>query len=737
MRMKKTISIVLSLLLLLFASACSFGGGAGQNGTSGTASGTVTDGTAEADATVTLSTAEKSAWTVCLANGLSDTALSATTALLDAFRSAEAKAPTRVWDNASDYRETECEILIGNTNRSETAEVRETLSDGEIRIGFRGTKLVILAANDWLLAKAIELLPTLWTAKNGTVTVPKTLSLVTDRYASEGLPLLGADGSAALRVVYPMDMDSSTAVAVRDAGRALGRTLGCGALTVVTDAAQESDGIGEILVGGTNRAVSTQALSAIEGMEGYHLFRSGNRIVLVASSVTEYRAGLAALEEAFAQAVKGAVVGKPILEPDFEIRNLSGVLAEAWYLEVPKPAGAKILSTYADGRSCMTQVTGANRAAFDGYLGDLTASGLTVRSTSTQGENRYALLENDLTTVWVEFFAKNGILRVYLEKHGTYRYPEVGEAGTDHPYETVLWQLPVDNLGAKENGGMSYVFRLGDGTFFVIDGGYYTADEADNLYRFLVSKTPSGKKTVISGWFISHLHWDHYGAMLAFSERYAAQVEVKAFYCHFTPPANVATAMGRWKNAARYTRLHTGMEWNLPGFSASVLYTHEDLLPDTAKSVNDQSTVLRVTVNGQRVLFLGDAQDVVSKWLLENQTRDVLSADLVQFSHHGYEGGTIALYDAIGAHTVLWPMNIIGNQENYATVPQNVFAFWVGMKPNDYPFANYHVVYEMPCVKKILIAGAGVAEIRFPYVPEGEKLPDYDAIYELLKKAYR
>ncbi|HBF14641.1 MAG TPA: hypothetical protein DDW30_02955 [Clostridiales bacterium] len=731
-RMKRAIALTLTVLFTLTLAACAFGGTPQGSG--------ATEARTEAPNAerVTLSASDSTEWTCVLANGLSSNALSATTALTDAFRDAGAKAPARVYDNDATYTETAREILIGNTNRAQTAAVREELGAGEVRIAFRDTKLVVLAANDWLLGVAVRLLPTLWSAEDGRVTVPASLSVATDRYAADCLPLLDGENRCVFRVVYSADAELSLIAMVKSAATDFKRALGCRTLTVVTDAeAEDSDAECEILVGPTNRAASTEAMASISGLEGYRLLRSGKKLVLVASSAAEYRAGLAALTEKFTDLAKGAVVGVPMLENDYATDKLTGVLAEEWYLAAPKPAGATVLSTYADRTACMTQATRAEAADFTAYLADLAEAGLTVRSETTQGENRYALAEGEKTTAWVEYLAASGILRVYLEKAGTCRYPEVGETGENNPYETVLWQLPVDNLGTRENGGMSYVFRLGDGTFFLIDGSYNTQAEADRLYEFLVSKTPEGMETVISGWFVSHLHWDHYGALMAFAKYHAADVDVRAFYCHFDPPDDLLDSMRTWKRATRYTRLHTGMEWNLPGFTASVLYTHEDILPDRASNPNDQSTVLRVTVNGQRVLFLGDAQKTVSEWLLRNQTQETLSADVVQLAHHGYEGGTVELYDAIGAHTVLWPLNILSNQESYGGLI-NVFAFWVGMKPNgNYAYANYHVAYEMSCVKKILVAGAGVAELHFPYTPQGDKLPDHGKIYEDQLKKYQ
>ena len=109
-----------------------------------------------------------------------------------------------------------------------------------------------------------------------------------------------------------------------------------------------------------------------------------------------------------------------------------------------------------------------------------------------------------------------------------------------------------------------------------------------------------------------------------------------------------------------------------------------------------------------------------------------LKCDIVQYSHHGYEGATKAFYEAVDASVVLFPMDIVGWQENYKTVPQDVFNIWFNrlVKPavdylSEY-MANGHI-------KKVIVSGAGLAEICFPYVPDDEVILDYKAYYEEYK----
>ncbi|MBQ2734887.1 MAG: MBL fold metallo-hydrolase [Clostridia bacterium] len=110
--------------------------------------------------------------------------------------------------------------------------------------------------------------------------------------------------------------------------------------------------------------------------------------------------------------------------------------------------------------------------------------------------------------------------------------------------KSLLIQVGLDNMtvtdaetgaftDAGEKNCMSYLYRLADGSFFVIDGGgnNYTGDgdldknHAARLYHTMVkyNKTANGGKggnVVIAGWYITHPHTDHMGAFMAFTRTY-------------------------------------------------------------------------------------------------------------------------------------------------------------------------------------------------------------------------
>ncbi len=394
-----------------------------------------------------------------------------------------------------------------------------------------------------------------------------------------------------------------------------------------------------------------------------------------------------------------------------------------------------------NGNACIMRRLNCDVSDFYSCLAALERRGLSGGADYRIEQNRYVLRHGGGWTVYLSYSAPAGEVTLYREPFGENAYPAYAAASAEGVPPT-LWQLPCDCEGAKQNGGMSYVLHTGVGHFAVIDGGYYTPLEAERLYAHLRAHTPQGQEPVIDAWFLSHLHWDHFGGMYAFSERYADRVPVKAFYGQFDYTGHAArhkdsfyeaTHRGLWCQAAHYTHLHTGMEWLWGSFHVQVLFTLEELYPSTAEQYdfNNTSTVLMLSAAGQRILLLGDVMAEGDAWMCSHLPPTSVKSDIVQYSHHGYEGASQALYDRIAAPCVLWPLNVDGYQENYPTVPQNVFGIWHGKTVcgKSYRLPNRYICYEADYVGEILLPYR-VWELTLPHTPSKDRLPDHEAIFQ-------
>lgn len=269
------------------------------------------------------------------------------------------------------------------------------------------------------------------------------------------------------------------------------------------------------------------------------------------------------------------------------------------------------------------------------------------------------LKDNNL--IFIYYLEKEKLLRIIYEPNAILPDKALLENGSCELYQLSLDQKEIDC-------GMSYVFKLCDGSFFIIDGGYFTKGECDRLYKFLCDH--SNDKIIISGWFFSHAHEDHFGCFMDFAEQYSSCVKVEKLYYNF--PNMYIPASKNWKagNIASterfyevvneylpdvpHIKLHSGQKFNVRNAEIEVLATHEDLYPNKFKNFNDTSTVIRINVNGKSILFLGDTGDEMSKNLIHTYG-EYLKSDIVQVAHHGFNGAKKKVYELIDAVTVLWP----------------------------------------------------------------------------------
>lgn len=265
--------------------------------------------------------------------------------------------------------------------------------------------------------------------------------------------------------------------------------------------------------------------------------------------------------------------------------------------------------------------------------------------------------------------------------------------------------------------GMSYVFTLDDGSFFLIDGGYFTPGEEDRLFRFL--KDRSTGKPHIAGWFFSHAHQDHVGNFIQFIRKYRDAVQLDRLLYNFQPyDFSDLSETVDWRNSDPATFrefyralddccagverriLKTGDRLRLGELTLDVLYTHEDLDVDVQSvRFNDCSTVLRVTANGQRILFLGDVYVEGCRLLMRSP--EALDCEIVQVAHHGFSGATVELYRAVGARVALWP------------TPDFTFE---NMRVDQKREANLYLLNESE-IQEHWIAGQGDMEFTLPYTP--------------------
>lgn len=321
-------------------------------------------------------------------------------------------------------------------------------------------------------------------------------------------------------------------------------------------------------------------------------------------------------------------------------------------------------------------------AAFINYLNALEADGWVQYSNNIiDGTNLFATYTKDSGSLYCYYISAKNCAYVI---ESTNQNLEVREQ--DNQFEAICPTLLIQTKLQFDDwdGGMSYVIRLSDGRFIIVDGGYMEPDqrESQHLYELLKQYNVLDKITV-AAWIITHPHSDHLGVASEFLRRFDSNdVTIQQMIMNFPSdkdllevepitvedynfPGRMPTFLlaleKRWSHVP-VTVCHTGQEYYFADAKLEFLHTIEDFYPKTMRSmsedgVNGSSTVFTLEVGGQKSIFYADANvdasaDMVEMW------GDYLKADIMQANHHGLNGGSIELFETTDPKVVLVPMNV-------------------------------------------------------------------------------
>ena len=271
---------------------------------------------------------------------------------------------------------------------------------------------------------------------------------------------------------------------------------------------------------------------------------------------------------------------------------------------------------------------------------------------------------------------------------------------------------------------MCYVITLEDGRYVIFDGGY--AQDAEHLYQYLRDNNTRTDGIRIAAWFFTHSHGDHYGCFRAFVPAHGRDVSVEYVFANAVSSSMCQSAsvydsfltsslpslMTQLGGSPKLIKPHTGQRFTFCNVTFDVLYTHENYYPSLFKWLNDSSTVIRMSANGKTVLFTGDCESPASS-LLVNMYGSALRSDILQVNHHGYSGGTKALFDAIRPSVAMWTTSQaafdIRNSEKWTNTPNKYLVDLVGGTSNVF-------VADGPC--KLLPLNYGtLAEVTYYSFP--------------------
>ena len=143
------------------------------------------------------------------------------------------------------------------------------------------------------------------------------------------------------------------------------------------------------------------------------------------------------------------------------------------YIDIPEYNGRVFDKTDIDlgQKSVMHIAQNTNESEYKDFLTDLEFNGFVYYTENQIGENLYATYLTEMQIVNVMYLANKGETRVTVDDRDEFDLPGLE---SDNIYKEVTDpSLTVIGIGTSGYpGGMGYVYKLSDGTFFIIDGGY-------------------------------------------------------------------------------------------------------------------------------------------------------------------------------------------------------------------------------------------------------------------------
>lgn len=356
--------------------------------------------------------------------------------------------------------------------------------------------------------------------------------------------------------------------------------------------------------------------------------------------------------------------------------------------------------------SSMLRITNTDKQEYDNYLTDLVLSDFVLYSSNTIRDNYYSTYISDAFLVHIYFTANDFTTRIITDPN-TNLYKREQDVTFRNLCDTTLYQMELDYR--KIGCGMCYITQCADGSFFIIDSAHMdSVYDHKRLYDLLYHLTPKGQKIIISGWFFSHAHQDHIAMFMNFLNADFKNYEIECLYYNF--PALTVPGSEKWKDTDKQTmrefdeliekhkeipvvKLHTGQRFFVRNLKFEVLATHEDIYPRSLSCFNDSSSVLMMTAEGSKIIFLGDA-NFTECTIMVARYGSYIKSDIVQVAHHGFNAANVGIYFCIDAKVALYPTD----GSNYDKC--------------QFSASNINVTQ---LSEEIFIAGNGTAALSLPY----------------------
>ena len=575
-----------------------------------------------------------------------------------------------------------CEILIGATNRSQSANALSALNgqNGYV-VKKDGNKIVVNATSDMMIDDAVNYFVNNYVSGGSDGSFEVTKDLLYTYGSTGGVSFLSADGKAQYKIVFSQNVDTKGGEKENDDGTTsydpnagidyivqyivgfsgtLSNAVGQNIL-FDTDISSANDGNLEVLVGATNRPETKAFLKNLKPNEyGYGVV--GNKLVVAGWGDYTTAMAIEAFSEEYEQYLVEENGTKNLVMADGVQKVLS---YKAWNGDIPMFKGGELIGLV-DMRNSGYYLC-FEKATEEGYLEyrtQLENEGYKFHQENQIGDNLYATYYNDAanTTIHTYYLAREKTVRVAVDR-GTSVLPVNEDTSKNKGPAVTDTTFTLFDFNSAYNWGNSFIMTLEDGSFIIHDGGDNEKGvEGTELWKLLnhLNKRKD-KKIVIAAYILSHAHKDHHEGFDAMFEAHVndskfvleriiySEAGVTQDYKFYTNGNHSTKSLTEYAKQAKATihKAHTGQTFQIRNLKVEIFFTTETVYPRSPGKYNDTSMVTRFTFgegdDKQTMLITGDVQRIACERMEVVYAED-LKCDILQLAHHG-NGGTINFYN--------------------------------------------------------------------------------------------
>lgn len=618
------------------------------------------------------------------------------------------------------------EILIGDTARVESAEAKDRIKGDGYCIEVTKNKIVIVGSSTYFTLMALDVFEKEYFSEkrdNATLQIRK-------RTVASNLPVLVFDASYSY--VYSAALDDQKGCAYGDSyvkttenpdafdypvvaaqriAKALGKVLNVE--NPVSRAVKDNAPAGEheVLVGDVDREAARTAAAKLDA-DRYSVTLSGGKVIISARNDVTLRAGVTAFLNMVTDCTVTNADGNSEIRLPADYEKVFTYKNARWISDFPQPEGEGIelsgsVDVYDSTLEYYYTGSGVTAAAFRAYCGKLEAAGYTRYMENEIAGSLFATYINDQNTIHVAYNAFEYLesaenitqnlktcLRVITSPRNAVNLVPESVKTQNLSYKKVTdTKITSVRLDRPTNGyvrGNAYIMTLEDGSFIVLDGGVPVDNDYNktrlynvlcDLHRQVYGTAPSAENPiVISAWYLTHLHNDHFQNFRDLLQAYGSQMECHYLIANFASDSEtyncfdpnpslrdgINAVLKYPRGGMTYVKVHTGQKLYFANVEMEVLCTHEDLYPNRVLMFNDTSTAIRFTTyttdgkgnitseNPTTSIWLGDLFEGGSQFMRANYG-SYLESDMVQVAHHGYNGCELEFYKQVNARIVWFP----------------------------------------------------------------------------------